>query len=72
MSLVVKIRNVLSPCSKAYQNMIGALRSPETKSTYTFRLVAFLTHMGVDTQEELLRFDQKTTGRRIIEYNPND
>jgi integrase len=48
--------------------MIGALRSPETKSTYTFRLVAFLSYMGVDTPEELLIFDQKTTQRRIIEY----
>jgi hypothetical protein len=53
---------------EAYQNMIGALRSPETKSTYTFRLVVFLTYMGVDTLEELLRLDQKTTERRIIEY----
>jgi integrase len=48
--------------------MIGALRSPETKSSYTFRLVAFLSYMRVDTPEELLRFDQKTTERRIIEY----
>jgi integrase len=44
------------------------LRSPETKSTYTFRLAAFLTYMEVDTPEELLRLDQKTTERRIIEY----
>lgn len=54
--------------AEAYENLFGALKSKETKSTYAFRLRAFLSYMNMQTPDELLSIDKATTQKKIIGY----
>jgi integrase len=53
---------------EAYENLFGALKSQETKTTYAFRLKAFLSYMNMHTPHELLSMGNATAQKKIIGY----
>ena len=53
---------------EAYENLFGALKSKETKSTYAFRLKQYLSYLNMHTPDELLLMDDATAQKKIIGY----
>lgn len=52
----------------AYQNLLGTLKSKETRIIYDYRLKQFLSFADVKSPDELLKIESKATEKMIQKY----
>jgi integrase len=66
MSTELEIIPVLS--GEAYENLLGTIKSKETRATYDHRIKAFLAYSKMGNPDQLIQLDTKTAEKKIISY----